>query len=449
MITSYWYKKLEYLKTALIPAEMSAVIKNCCVYAGGAIFARAGGLVTMIFILKVISPHEYGIISLMNSVVSLTSALGSLGLRQALFVEYFHNSEEMQKKMVNEIIVIYLFCALPIFVFLYWLRHPLQTQVWGICIASNVFGTGLIIAFLFFFSELLYQLMRCKGQAVSLIIIQLSVALSTVIFSFFFIGICKWHITGYATAHLLSSLLSLGICVYAYMSYSYCRYINIYSSVQKTSFYLTKGLPFIPVLLSSWVLSTSDRWLLVNYISVEAVALYSLADTVAQLFNLILVYPCTSAYVPYILQQFAIHKQSPSLITRTETHNRRLMMVVMTIATICLVSIFFIAKPFLHLILPHYYYASLDYVLPLLIGQVFLLGTHFASNIIIFYKKSYFLTIGMVIAAWVNIVVSYVLIPYYGIAGCAQATCFAYVVYFFIIIFYSTLVQQRFNSLVS
>ena len=71
-------------------------------------------------------------------------------------------------------------------------------------------------------------------------------------------------------------------------------------------------------------------------------------------------------------------------------------------------------------------------------GQVFLLGSYFASAIIQFRKQTAFLAVALLIPACLNIALNYLLIAPFGILGCSLATMLSYLAYFQITLWHSS-----------
>ena len=172
------------------------------------------------------------------------------------------------------------------------------------------------------------------------------------------------------------------------------------------------GLPFIPGIMFSWVLASSDRWVLAYYTSMHDVGIYAIADLFAQLFYTLILIPWSGSYLPYIMQRYAQHKTNLSSI---EKENRTIMILSMICATIGVIFGYICLQPFLYWIIPPAYQAAIVYILLLLIGQVFLLGSYFAATIIQFHKKRYFLAFALAIPACCNLLLNLLLTPRFGI----------------------------------
>ena len=87
--------------------------------------------------------------------------------------------------------------------------------------------------------------------------------------------------------------------------------------------------------------------------------------------------------------------------------------------------------------MPPTYYAAIPYILVLLLGQIFLLGSYFAATLIQFHKKSYFLAFALALPAIINLLLNLLLTPYFGIYGCTAATLISYFIYFMIMYLYN------------
>ncbi len=409
------------------------VIKDFFVYAFGSLILRAFSLFILPFIMRIFTPADYGALSLATAFITIGSTIIGLGLRQFLSIEYFHHDHEGRQKIVNEIIIAYTMIAAPVFLVCWLLKKSIINHVFFNALSPLTLLPALLSLFFFFYVELLYQLLQYKRLAKLLTALQISIALITACNTFYFVWFLKMKIAGVLWAQCTGHLCAMIISIYLYVHSGYLEQLNFHSAFHKSLDHLKQGLPFVPGVLSSWILASSDRWMLGYYRSISDVGIYAVADLFAQLFNFVILVPWAGSYLPYILQRYKKHEPD---ITPVDRENKKIMWISMISLCILLMTIP-ILKPILRFILPPNYHESISYIWILLLGQIFLLGSYFSSTLIQYRKQSLFMALSLLVPATTNIVLNCILVQPFGIIGCAWATCISYAIYFCILAHYN------------
>lgn len=415
------------------------MIIDFIMYASSAVLLRGISIITAPITMRLIAPSEYGLLALANSFISVLTLFLGLGLRQALSLEYFHCDRTQRREMINDIICIYSMITSAVFVLFFCMQHQLNLIFFAGQAQSSLIGISLCICALYFFVELLYQLLQYQMQAKKLALIQTGITLITVCLQL--IALCYYHcgILSMLGAQLIGMSIAAGIGLYTYMTRQWHHHINLSRARRLCLYYAQLGLPFIPSVLFGWLLSSGDRWVLAQLTDMHAVGIYSLADTVTQLFNTVILYPISCSYIPRVLRSYHEHADEMLIV---EQQNQKMMWMCMGgLATASTIG-YVLCKPLALYIIPPTYHEAIDYMLLLLLGSIFLMGTYFVNCFIQFHKRRYFLGFSLVIPATLNIALNYLLIPYYKTYGCVYATVIAYATYFMITLWYNYSLQS-------
>ena len=423
-------KLLEYA----IRLIYSPVIKNFFIYSFGNIILRGISLFLAPITLTILNPSDYGLLALVNSFTSILAIFLGLGLRQVFSIEYFHHDSFSRRGMINDIISIYLFISIPALIMLGSFISLINQYIFLNSASYALIVISLVFCFIYFFAELFYQVLRYQEKAWYLTLLQTSIALLTIGLNLFFLCVLKWGVLSMIASYALGTLIACLIALKAY--YQKIGLSNFYptKSLKKMGYYLKFGFPFIPGVLFGWILASGDRWVLARYATLHDVGIYSLADTFGQLYQLLVLIPMSGSYLPHLFKRFADNKDN---LASVEHWNRKNMYISMIGMSGLITGGYLILKPFLHWFLPIKYHESIDYIWFILMGYVFLMGTYFASSLIQFHKKTYFLAFSLFIPAIFNIILNIILIPYMAIYGCVIATLASYIVYFLITIWYN------------
>lgn len=417
----------------------SSVIKDFFTYSCGAIFLRAITLFLAPIILRTISPEEYGVLALINSCVAIGAPIIGLGLRQVLTLEYFHCAGSNRQQLVNDIIIAYLFFCAPLCVVLYAIRIPLQQYFWHAPLNDHLVMLSLAQMGIYFFVELLYQLLGYERKVSVLICLQISVALITISCSLLFVLKLHGGIVGVLAAQCVGSGVAACFGIYCYYAGDYHKALSCTTRVKKMIDYIKYGVPFIPGMIFAWLLASGNRWFLARYGTLHDVGIYAITDAFAQLFQVLILLPWSASYLPYILTSYA---QNPEALLVVERRNQMLMYVAMISVALIIICAYISCTPLLMWLLPIVYHPAIDYIWPLLMSYVFLLGSYFASSFIQFHKKNCFLALVFCIPAALNGALNCILIPHFGLYGCTGATFVSYLVYFGIILGYNHRLQK-------
>ena len=197
---------------------------------------------------------------------------------------------------------------------------------------------------------------------------------------------------------------------------------------------LAFGLPIVPHLLSGWVLGFVGRIMLERMAPLDEVGRYTLAYNLAH----DPAHDVTSinqAYQPYYY----------NLMTSSPNPRQKILRIlsfyIAGIGFVALVGSLF-AGELVHLLTPPRYHESARYVPPILLGYLMVGLYFFVSSPIFFHKKTHLLPFITGIAAILNIILNYLLIPKYGAIAAAWVTFICYL--FMLVVYY--VIAQRLDS---
>lgn len=415
------------------------VFKNFLTYAFGAIFLRAITASIAFISILFLNPEEYGLLSLINTFIGVLPIFLNLGLRQAFGLDFFHVDNQERKKILNDIIALYLLLAVPIS-FLLILKTGLINKYIFLNKANP--STLLImigVCFFHFFTELFFQTLRYQSKAIQLTTVQIIMGIINAGFAIVFIYFLKLQITGVVLANLLAMITILFYGLYLYIKKVNFLNFNLIKNKAKAKYYLKLGIPFIPSMLFTWIISFGDRWVLAKYNSLHDVGIYSLADSFGQLYQMLILYPLSGSYLPYIFTKFSTNKIN---IIEMDKQNRKNMYVSMIFMFVSITILFLITKNIFFWAIPPKFHESINYIWFLLMGQVIFMGSYFATCYLVFLKRTYLLVSFTIIAAILNVILNFILIPYFKIYGCVIATLVSYIIYLVLILLATNQVQK-------
>lgn len=423
--------------------KYTPIIKQFFTFACGALFTRGLTLLFAPITMQILSPADYGLLALANSFISILTAFLGLGLRQMLPLEYFHADQEERFKLIGNIICMYLFVSVPTLLLLALNTNLINYYLFVGQAPWLLLTISLFISFIYFFVELFYQLLQYQQQAWALTKLQGGITILVIIFNLFFLCIMNLGASSIFLGQAIGMCIVCLLGIRIFIKKHGAAHINIKRSLRLMGSYIIMGLPFIPSMLFGVLLASGDRWVLAHLSTLHNVGIYSVANTLGQLTNMIVFYAITGSYMPYMLNRFTENNNN---IIRLEQENKRAMWASMVASFILLTIGFATGRPLLYWLMPVAFHEAISYMYMLLLGSVFLLGTCFLNCLIQFKKKSLFLGLVLCLPASMNVLLNLLLIPYLGLYGCVVATLISYISYFVITFVYNVSLIRKIQS---
>ncbi len=418
---------------------MNIVIQNFFIYVVGALLVGGFHLILAPINMRILSPGQYGVLALITSSIAIGATLLGFGLRQLLSIEYFHQDELGQKKFINKILLLYVMLATPICLALLLLYAYLAPLLAEYHISFGLFALTLITTFLSFFAELFYQIMKYQQRAWILMCIQTAIALTSLSITVALLLIAHWGVLSTVIGQCASMCAATSIGFYFWRQQKFAAHTNLDISSTNSIELLKRSIPFVPSILFAWIIASSDRFVLAKYASMHDVGIYAIADIAGQMFRLLILQSWSGSYLPSILLEYQKNKDN---LLAVERKNLRIMWLVMGGLALFILMGFIVAKPLLLIVLPSDYHGALNYMLIIVAGHIFLLGSYFAASFIQYHKRTYFLATAFCLPALLNLIFNLLLVHRFKIYGCTVATLLAYGIYFLIILGYNYRLQK-------
>lgn len=209
--------------------------------------------------------------------------------------------------------------------------------------------------------------------------------------------------------HALSYAL-IGIVVFIKIS----RNLKPSFSVSTISPLFRFGLPLIFSASAWFVLEMSDRYFLAYFRGLEDVAIYGLGYKIASILLFTVVSPFQKAYGPFVYE----------IMGQSDAKQKLARIFFYLISSLFLAAIgISIASPMLlKIIAPHEYRNSYFVILSILPVGIITGIFYWASTLIHIVKKTYVISIVMIISMTMNLILNYFLIPKFGWPGAALST---------------------------
>ena len=403
--------------------------KDTIIYVLGAVSSRLLSFILIPIYVRYLTPDDYGILELFAVSIVLSAIFLRFGLENALLRFYFETNDLKERGKI--VFTCFIFITIP-----------------SLLICSGVFIFADIIALLFFRHTLYSSFLRVTAVAIFFSVITMIpnqlFMLNKESKLFSIINVC-YIVAGFILNIIFIVFLKKGVYgvlvgnMYLYILTAIaCFYIKRHSitpsfSIIALSKMLVYSIPFIFVGFFVWVINCADRYFMVQFVSTHELGIYSVANRFAQVIMLI-VSAFQMGWYPFAYSVMASEKAK-------EMYKWTLRIYVALMGGVIISFSFFLGDVFGVFLTPEFS-PPVGAVLILSLGFVFWGAYHIffiGSGIA---KKSLGLVGIAGLAAVINTMSNFFLIPKYGLLGASYSTLFAF---FFMAVFMYIYSQRHYK----
>lgn len=376
------------------------------------------GIFTTPILTRLFMPKEYGIFSLVVSIVSMLMGLSCLGLDLGFMRFFFNEKEENRGRLLYETFffpfLLNLFISVLIFIF--------KKEV-SIFILGEVNNNLSIILSFYIFFNLLYRFailvirMQQKAKLYSFFNISIKFIefLSIILLYIFYDKTYKTLILGTIFSLTLNTILAIFI---------ERKMWSFKGKIDTTKKELFKySIPFTLTTVLSWIFSSCDKIFIKYFSSLEELGLYSGAFKIIALL-MIIETGFQTFWAPVAYEHY--------------TKNPEDMNFFKNVINYCSILVFvlgigiLLARNLLILFLGEKYYPSI-YIIPMLIFIPTMQLLSITTEVgIVLKKKTKYFVYASIFTSIMNILGNFLLIPKFGAKGAAISTGIAYIFLFLI-----------------
>jgi len=379
--------------------------KSILLYGVGSAIVKSISLFLVPIYARVFSPADYGRIDLITTIIAFTCIISMMQLESAVSRYYFEvKNIQKRKEFLSTALWTILFCSL------FW---GLIVSLFSKYLSLLLFNTtnyniiiiiaSLTIPFhnLFAFATVLIRFQKKPILYIFIVSIHLLV---TVGLSILFVVIQKIGLTGVFYGQLLGFILTAAIILLYLKSF-------IVFSFKKSI--LTKllrySIPMVPAVGGVWVNSYANRFIMLGYLSIVDIGLYTVALKVASVFQL-LSNALRMAWAPFFFETLDKNANHREIFIRVNK--------IVTFAIFFLITVFSLFSNEIISIIAYQSYSkagNLIGILSLSIGLNIIVQTIGMGPAIV--KKTIYNTFIYFFSVMINIVFLFILVPHIGLIG--------------------------------
>ncbi len=365
---------------------------------------------------KYLTTEMLGISDTITSFTGLIFPLLVMGLDSAFSAFYYDNKEKQVEKVFHTIS-----CALLVIGFIPVVLCCFSSQLSVVLFGTDRYFLILILALISITFNIWYTPfalnLRMQNKMLMYSAVNIISSFCMVMLNILFVSVLKYGTISLVLSTMIVHILQFCLFVCANKMLISYKYFDWELLKQMFKF----AIPLIPGTILSWILSLSDRYILLYFHGAGAVGLYGVGTRIMTVLN-IFVSSVAMAYTTFAYG-------SKNDVDAKEKYVKVFDFMVLTLLCICL-TISSFSKEVVAFMTDPSYHGSYVIIRDLLFAQLFYGITTIVSYGILFEKKSGYTLLANFSGAIINILLNILLIPRYGISAAAFTTLFGYLVTF-------------------
>lgn len=391
-------------------SEPGSILRHGRVYALASVVNRGAGLALIPLFAHVLSPPEFGVYAIVQSVVDVLSVLVGFGFSGAMnrfYLEY-PSDEAMRRRVVSTALICVGAVGLAVAVLAWPLAWLIARLMFGNDEQAGLFFIAIIgLLFTVLFEiESGYLVTRTR----SLAYLGLSAAKAVVLIVANLVLVLEMRLG--VGGILLATALSMGLLSLGFAAVLLAR-VGFGFSLSLAGRMAAFALPLVPAALANAALGVVERYALNAFVGGAAVAFYSLAQRLASLPQMFVAAPFSQSFAVRRVQTLVQHEDQ-------SVYNRVLLMFVL-LMSFCGLGLSAFAADLVALIAPAEY-APAAQLVPLLALAVTLSALNFNFELGLHYsKQTAALPLISVASLALCVLANVALVALFGLAGSVLA----------------------------
>lgn len=391
----------------------STLINSAIWYTVGNFLLKGINFLTIPIFTRLLSPYDYGITTIYYTWGGILSILIGLGVNGTIGSAKVHLKDDEYDEYLSSILFlgtlsfIFIFVSSLIFGNKLTYLFKLSKSVIYILILQSFFS--FVVSFIS--TKYTFDKDYKKYLVVSFLVTIINVITSIL----FILSMSNDRYLGRIYGGAISTII-IGSILYIKIMSKGKKLFSIYY----WKFCLPIAIPIIFHNLSHMVLSQADRIMLQQFTNETIVGLYGFTYNIAIILNIVNM-SINNAWVAWYFDALK------NKVNKDIKEKAKLYIILFTIFT----SMFLLGAPeIIKIIASKNYWDGIDLIPIIILGYYFVFLYTFGVNYEFYKKKTKYIAIGTLVAATLNIVINFILIPITGMYGAAIATLISYIILF-------------------
>lgn len=399
-------------------SEVKKAFKHSSYYLAGRLLIKAGGLITLPILTRMLSVGDYGLLGLVSITVYILVAVAKFGSQQFSVRFYSEYKAKGQETAFYTTLFVHMLLFLA----------PIAL----ICALLGIFNLGPLPKYLLWFVAALGLTEAVTMRCSNIIRAEQNILLYNTIFPigqfakiglglflmFYFSKTVGYYLGG----QIITNILLISALIYIiFIRTKRLKWSEFSPSLFKES--LSYGLPLFILEMSSLIFHYTDRYLIEYKLNTEALAIYTVGANISEYIQEMIFLPVSLAVIPLYMELWTSKGKDEvqRFLSRTTDY-------VLAVSVPVVFGIYMLNTEIVTLLASGKYAASAS-VMPLIITGSVIWGFYeiFAAGLYI-YKETKRLAAITIFTSVFNLVLNLLLIPRYGIMGSAASLFASYVI---------------------
>jgi O-antigen/teichoic acid export membrane protein len=398
-----------------LQVSLRPLFAQALIYGGGDALAKSGMLLALPVYARVLSPQEFGILTLLLTASTLLVLLLSLGFDTAL-VRYFFEARSLdeQRVLVSTCVIFYVVLSTIMILPILAAGDRLTERMLGEWRGSEFFRLLLAVIPLTLLGNLCTQILRNQFRARLYAVLNVGGSTLTIGLGIVAVAYFQWGVAGILSAMLISGLVMLPIKLWAISALLRPRFSWVVLSEL-----LQFGLPLTAAGMAYWLLSMSDRILLGALASLEDVGRYGVAATLVGAL-LLANSAFAQAWWPHAVKAYENSREAAA------AHYGRVLTYLLAGFGLSAVAMTAFGPELLRLLAGPSFAPAAAAIAPLCLGIVAYATTQVTHLGISLTKHMRYIALLSWAAALINVILNMIAIPRWGLVGAAAVNAVSY-----------------------
>jgi len=395
--------------------KLTRLLKESSLYALNALALPFVGIIMVPIFTRIFSPDEYGVVDLIATVMAFLTLFLIAGLDNGIGRYYYDStSVEDRKKTVSSGIFYLAISSLVVIIILMLFSGGLSLIFFGSKEYSLILVLALACVPFIVLCSSFANLLRFRLQPVRAVTIALGTLLLQTGLIVCFVVFLRMGIIGIYVATLITQL-AFAIVGFLLTRDSYAV-VFVPERLKQMLFF---GLPYLLLSVCYYVMTNSDRYFLNYYWGLSEVGVYGIGYKLASVIG-IAVAGFQFAWGPFVLSTYKDEDAKQTFA--------RVFDYVSVAVCVSLLGLSLFSRELLYVFTTEQYFEAYR-VVPFISASIvtYTLGAYFSVGIGIT-KKTIHMAWVSIVAALVNLLLNWLLIPHFGMVGAAASTVISFLI---------------------
>lgn len=380
------------------------LLKNSFIFAIGNLGSKLISFILVPFYTYVLTRSQFGTVDIITTTVNMLLPIISLSIFDAVFRFTLDRQENKDVVLTNGVVisVIGSLVTLLLIPVLTLIKVPMPNHVYLLLVTS---------AFVSLFSNFVRAINQVKSFAFAGILGTLVTAITNVTFLWYL----KLGIQGYLISMIIANVavlifLSIRIKIFKRFSFDYLDKIVLLKMV-------TYSVPLIPNAFSWWINTSADRYFILAFVGSAGNGLYAVANKIPSLLT--------------ILNQIFFQSWQMSAVEEfnsddAEKFYSQTFNYYLSVQFLGATALLVILKPLMKIIVSPNYFVAWEYIPFLLLAVIYSSLSGFLGTTYTAAKRTTGIMITTLLGAVINVLIGFLLVPFFGIQGASLAGLFSF-----------------------